>query len=127
MTSSIIIILSIIAISIIITVIILRSTKESFNTEKKILYFYGENCNSCKNVEKIWESLQDKLKDNKEYKLEKINYDLKENKVKYPNIKSLPTILTSETQIYDPNSEKIFNDITQYYVSDIINWATVSN
>lgn len=62
-------------------------------------------------VVKIWKSLQDKLKDKEYNKLEKFNYDLKANK-----IKSLPTILISETQIYDPNSE-----------TDIINRATISN
>jgi hypothetical protein len=127
MASSIIVILTILAIAIIITVIILRSTKENFITEKHLLYFYGKNCNGCNNVDNIWTLLQDKLKDNKEFKLERIDYDLEENKLKYPNITMLPTVLMSTTEIYNPNSENTKSNMVQYYATDIINWAKIPN
>ena len=78
---SIVIILTIIAIAIITTVIILRSTKEQFETEKKLLYFYAKDCRGCGNVDNIWNIVKEKIKDNKEYKLEKVDYDLEENKL----------------------------------------------
>lgn len=89
------IVLGIVGVIIILGVVFGRSYVERFTSEKKLVYFFMDECPHCQNFDSEWNKLKEILKTDSKYsgiKVEKINLNSMEGK-EYKDVNSAPTIM----------------------------------